>query len=126
METLNDSFWLGIILSVEDKLVDIGLKLILSDFLLFFSSIFCVETINYKFGEIKENKSSEGEIRKLRKSYLKECPLYDSKEVKKIISSMGINFDNYFFDIFIYLLNNKIIDINSRTWEKIILNCIIV
>ncbi len=119
METINDSFWLGIILSVEDAIDNYKMNAILTDFLLFFSSIFCIETINYKFGEIKDNKYvSSGEIKKLRKSYLKECPLYNSNNIKSIINSMGINFDNYVFDIVVFLLDGKIIDINSRTWNK--------
>ena len=76
-ETINDSFWLGIILTVESNLNDLALKYILSDFLLFFSSIFCEETIKYNFGEIKnENSINQSIIKNLRKSYLKECPLY--------------------------------------------------
>lgn len=119
MEILNDSFWLGVILTVEDKIISREYKYILSDFLLFFSSIFCVETINYRFGEIKnKNFINDGEIKKLRKSYLKKCPLYSSKDINAIIKEMGINFDTYVFDIVIFLLNNKLIDINSRMWNK--------
>lgn len=118
-EIMNDSFWLGIILTIEDKIISIEHKYILSDFLLFFSSIFCVETINYKFGEIKdENYINNSEIKKLRKSYLKECPLYSSKNINVIIKEMGIDFDKYVFDIAIFLLNNELIDINSRMWNK--------
>lgn len=118
-EILNDSFWLGVILTVEDKIISKEYKYILSDFLLFFSSIFCVETINYRFGEIKnKNFINDGEIKKLRKSYLKECPLYSSKDINAIIKEMGINFDTYVFDIVIFLLNNELIDINSRMWNK--------
>lgn len=118
-ETINDSFWLGIILTVESDLNDLGLKYILSDFLLFFSSIFCEETIKYNFGEIKnENSVNKSIIKKLRKSYLKECPLYESNMVKSIINSMGIDFDNYVFDIVVFLTSNGLLDINSRMWDK--------
>lgn len=118
-ETINDSFWLGIILTVESNLNDLALKYILSDFLLFFSSIFCEETIKYNFGEIKnENSINQSIIKNLRKSYLKECPLYESNKVKTIINSMGIDFDNYVFDIVVFLTNNGLLDINSRMWDK--------
>lgn len=119
MEILNDSFWLGIILTIEDKIINEEYKYILSDFLLFFSSIFCVETINYRFGEIKnKNFIKDSEIKKLRKSYLKKCPLYSSKDISAIIKEMGINFDEYVFDIVVFLLNDELIDINSRMWNK--------
>ena len=118
-EILNDSFWLGVILTVEDKIISKEYKYILSDFLLLFSSIFCVETINYRFGEIKDkNFINDREIKKLRKSYLKECPLYNSKDINAIIKEMGIDFDTYVFDIVIFLSNNDLIDINSRMWNK--------
>ena len=38
-ESINDSFWLGIILSVEDKIEDPQMKNMLTSFLLFFSFI---------------------------------------------------------------------------------------
>ena len=40
-ETINDSFWLGVILTAEDNIVDYQMKNILSFFLLHFSVIFC-------------------------------------------------------------------------------------
>lgn len=119
MEIINDSFWLGIILTVEDKIISSECKGILSDFLLFFSSIFCAEVINYKFGENKEkNIIDNREIKKIRKFYLKEAPLYSSKYISTLIEEMGIDFDNFAFDIVIYMLNNELIDINSRLWYK--------
>ena len=36
LEILNDSFWLGIILTTEDKIQDLTIKALLTDFLLFF------------------------------------------------------------------------------------------
>ncbi|MCI9434898.1 MAG: hypothetical protein HFI86_06490 [Bacilli bacterium] len=119
MEIVNDSFWLGIILSVEDKIDNYYLKAILSDFLLFFSSIFCEEILTYKCGEIKDkNYVSHNQIKKIRNSYLKSCPLYNSKNIKSIISSMGINYDNFIYDIVLFLFNGDLIDINSRTWNN--------
>lgn len=89
-------------------------------FFYFFSSIFCEETVKYKFGQIKDERYLSGkEIKKLRKIYLKECPLFDSKYIKSIINSMGINFDQYTFDIVLFLSNNYLIDVNSRMWKQI-------
>lgn len=55
LEMLNDSFWLGIILTTEDTIKDLTLKALLTDFLLFFSSSFCEEIIIYKFGEVRDS-----------------------------------------------------------------------
>lgn len=117
LEILNDSFWLGIILTTEDKIKDLTMKALLTDFLLFFSSSFCEEIIIYKFGETKDpNYVSDSQIKELRKRYLKKCPLYKSKNMRSIIKEMGIDFENYVFDNVLIFSNNEILDINSRTW----------
>ena len=117
-ETINDSFWLGIILTVEDKLKDYQMKNILSSFLLFYSSIFCQEIVQYKLGKIVNQKLTNKMLKKMRNSYLKDCRLYDSKNIKKIIDEMGIDFDKEgIFDIVLSLANDELIDINSRNWS---------
>ena len=74
MEMLNDSFWLGIVLTTEDTIKDLTMKALLTDFLLFFSSSFCEESIIYKFAEVKDpNYISNNQLKKLRKSYFKKC-----------------------------------------------------
>ena len=117
LEMLNDSFWLGIILTTEDKIQDLTIKALLTDFLLFFSSLFCEELIIYKFGGVKDpNYVSNNQVKELRKRYLKKCPLYNSDNMKNIITEMGIDFDNYVFDNVLFFIDNELIDINSRTW----------
>lgn len=120
IEQINDSFWLGIILSIEDKIDDFIAKQELSDFLLFFSSIFCDEVIKYKFGQIKNynQETLKKLIDKLRSSYLKFCPKYNSERTRKSIKEMGINFNEYVFDITLILQNNKLIDTNFSTWSR--------
>lgn len=113
-EMLNDSFWLGIILTVEDKIHDLTMKALLTDFLLFFSSSFCEEAVTYKF--CGKNYKFDNKIKKMRKRYFKKCPLYNSKDIKIIIKEMGIDFDNYVFDNVLFYIDNELIDINSRTW----------
>lgn len=116
LEMLNDSFWLGIILTTEDTIKDLTLKALLTDFLLFFSSSFCEEIIIYKFGEVRDsNYVSNTKIKELRKRYFKKCPLYNSKNMKNIIKEMGIDFDNYVFDNVLFYVDDELIDINSRT-----------
>lgn len=118
LEILNDSFWLGIILTTEDKIKCQMMKALLTDFLIFFSSSFCEELITYKFGNIKDhNHISAKQIKELRKKFFKKCPLYNSKRIKSIINEMGIDFENYVFDNVLFFINNELIDINIRTWD---------
>lgn len=115
-ESINDSFWLGILLTVEDNIEDYQIKNILSSFLLQFSLIFCEEAVKYKLGEIKEPILTKSNLKKMRNSYLKSCPIYDSKKITKLIDEMGISFEVERFDVILYLINDSLIDINSRTW----------
>ncbi len=118
-EMLNDSFWLGIILTTEDNLKDMTLKVLLSDFLVFFSSIFCEELLTYKFGGIKNDLNiTEKQIKKIRNSYLKSCPLFDSDKSKKIIDEMGIDLNSTIYDCVLFFVNKDLIDINFRTWQN--------
>lgn len=117
-EILNDSFWLGILLSVEDQIKNVELKYILSEFLLMFSTIFCNDVLNYKFGEIKNVELlTDQQLKKLRNLYLKQCPIYNSVNIKNIIKNMGIDFNNYVFDIFLFIYNGTLLDVNSRFWN---------
>lgn len=120
MELTNDSFWLGIILSVVDKIDNYEIKLILSDFLITYSSSFCDEIIKNGFAGVIDNTNVTIEkIKFVRNNRLKSCPLYDSEKTSKIIESMGIDFDSYVFDCVVFLFNNNIlIDINSRMWSN--------
>lgn len=116
-EILNDSFWLGIILTTADKLKNEMMKALLTDFLLFFSSSFCEELIIYKFGEVKDPRYvSNKQVKDLRRRYIKKCPLYNSKTIKNIVNEMGINFEDYVFDNVLFYIDDELIDINSRTW----------
>ena len=118
-EMINDSFWLGVILTTEDNLSDSTMKFLLSDFLIFFSSIFCHESLIYKFGAIKNNfDTTEKEIKNIRNNYLKDCPLYDSKKSNRILKDMGINYDSTVYDSVLFFADNNLIDINSRTWKN--------
>ena len=122
-EILNDSFWLGIILTTEDKINNRMMKALLTDFLLFFSSSFCEEVLTYKFGGIKDpNSFSLKQIKDLRKKYFKKCPLYDSKSIEPIIQEMGIDFDHYIFDNVLFFINNELINIKGNKLSKIIIS----
>ena len=115
-EIINDSFWLGIILSVEDKIKDVQMKNILTSFLLFFCSIFCEECVKYKLGEVKAQKINVN-LKKMRNFYLKHCPIYNSKNMKQVINEMGIDFSNPVFDIVLLFVDENLIDTNVRNWE---------
>lgn len=119
LEMINDSFWLGVILTAVEKIDDIMTKSLISDFLLQFSSSFCEELITYKFGKVVDQKLiSNKELKELRNNYFKLCPLYDSKHMKSIINEMEIDFNSSDFDIVLFYNNGELIDINIRTWKN--------
>lgn len=118
-ELLNDAIWLGLLLSAKVEIENVYLKTIITDFILFNSTIFCDEVLNYGFGEIKDDSNiTKNMIKELRNYYLKDFPTMTSKKTNKIFTSMGIDLNNYMFDINVYTYRGKIIDINSRTWME--------
>lgn len=119
-EIVNDAFWLSFILEIKRNLTDYNQKELLSCFLLVFASIFCDETITAGYGGISDKTTiTKKEIADFRDSNLKDCFKISSKTAKSIIAEMGIDFDNYVFDIVLTLENSKIIDINIRNWDYI-------
>lgn len=118
-ELLNDAIWLGILLRSKIEIKNIHLKTIITGFILFYSTVFCDEVMNFSFGELrKDSNITRNDIKKLRNYYLKDFPSPSSKKTKKIFNSMGIDFNKYDFDIRVYIYNNEIIDVNSRTWME--------
>lgn len=73
-EILNDAFWLGFILEVKRKIADYGVKELLTSFLLFFSSIFCDETI-------KANQGGLSGKRKITKKEVNDYRMYNLKYI---------------------------------------------
>lgn len=117
-EILNDAFWLGYILEIKKNISDYGKKEVLSSFLVFFSSIFVEETIKAKYGALSgKRKITLKDIEDFRNHNLKYCPSNKSVTTNDIINDMGINFDNYIFDVVLYLNNKNLLDINFRNWD---------
>jgi len=118
-EILNDAFWLGFILEIKRKITDYGVKELLASFLLFFSSIFCDETIKAKQGGISQNrKITKKEINDYRMYNLKHIHNKQSDNTRGIIKDMGIDFKNYIFDIYLHVdQNDRLLDINFRNWN---------
>ena len=117
-EILNDAFWLGYILEIKKNISDYEKKEVLSSFLVFFSSIFVEETIKAKYGGLSgKRKITLKEIEYFRNHNLKYCPSNTSLTTNEIINEMGIDFDNYIFDVVLYLNNKNLLDINFRNWE---------
>lgn len=117
-EILNDAFWQSFILELKRNISDLYQKEILSNFLIFFSSIFAEETIKAGFGGMSEKTTiTEKEVSKFRNHNLKYCTKIDSATTLKTISEMGISFDEYIFDIVLTIRNSEVMDINFRGWD---------
>ena len=117
-EIINDAFWLSYILEIKRRVTDYNQKEILSFFLLAFSSVFCDETISAGYGGMGENTiTTEKEISNFRNKNLKNCFKSTSRTAKSIIDEMGVNLENYVFDIVLSMNNSKIFDINFRSWD---------
>lgn len=118
-EILNDAFWLGFILKIKRKITDYRVKELLTSFLLFFSSIFCDETIKANQGGISgKRKITKKEVNDFRMYNLKYIHNKKSNNTKAIIKEMGIDFNNYIFDIYLHVdQNDTLLDINFRNWN---------
>ena len=117
-EIINDAFWLSYILEIKRRVTDYNQKEVLSFFLLAFSSVFCDETISAGYGGMGENTiTTEKEIDVFRNKNLKSCFKTTSNTAKNIIDEMGIDLENYVFDIVLSMSNSKIIDVNFRSWD---------
>lgn len=118
-EILNNAFWLGFILEVKRKIADYGVKELLTSFLLFFSSIFCDETIKANQGGLSgKRKITKKEVNDYRMYNLKYIHNKQSDSTKDIMKEMGIDFGNYIFDIYLHVnKDDQLLDINFRNWN---------
>lgn len=118
-EILNDAFWLGFILEIKRKITDYGVKELLTSFLLFFSSIFCDETLKANQGCLSgKRKITKKDVSDYRMYNLKYIHSKKSDNTNMIIKEMGIDFKNYVFDIYLHVdQNDKLLDINFRNWN---------
>lgn len=117
-EIMNDAFWLGFILEIKRKIKDYNQKEFLNNFLVFYCSIFCEETIKAKVGGLSGKRNiTESQINNFRNHNLKYSPHLNSEFTNKIIQEMGIDFNNYIFDIVITMNKNSLIDINFKNWD---------
>ena len=117
-EIINDAFWLSYILELKRKLTDYNTKEVLTHFLLFYGSIFCGETLSAKFGGMAKSATTiEQEIEEFRNNNLKHCYTMTSNTAKRVIEQMGIDLDNYVFDIVLTLNDSTLLDTNFRSWN---------
>jgi hypothetical protein len=111
-EIINDAFWLGYILEIKRVLSDYSRKEILSTFLIFFSSIFVEETIKSNYGGLSGKRNiTLKDIEDFRNHNLKYCPSEKSSDTKTTIKEMGIDFNNYIFDLVLYLNDYNLLEI---------------
>ncbi|MEG1597727.1 MAG: hypothetical protein RR359_05585 [Bacilli bacterium] len=117
-EIMNDAFWLGFLLEIKRKIKDYNQKEILANFLIFYCSIFCEEILKAKVGKLSgKSNIKESQIHDFRNHNLKYSPYLNSDFTDNIIREMGINFDNYEFDIVMTMNKKFLIDINFNNWE---------
>ena len=117
-EIINDAFWLSYILELKRKIANHDMKEVFSNFLLIYGSIFCGETLSAKFGGMGENATiAEKEIEGFRNKNLKHCYTMTSDAAQRAIEEMGIDLDNYTFDIVLILNNSNLLDTNFRSWN---------
>ena len=117
-EILNDAFWLGFFLEIKRNITDYNQKEILSSFLIFYSSIFCEETIKSNYGGLSGKRNvTLKDIEDFRNYNLKYCPSSKSANATTVIKEMEISFDEFVFDTVLTLSNNELLDINFRSWD---------
>ena len=118
-ELLNDSFWLAYILKIANKIENLLMRSYLSNFLLFFSSIYSQELIVANLGKISPNITmTKKELKKIRMNNMKLLPTKKTEYIKNKINNMGIDFEQYVFDMTIICNHNlELFDINFRMWE---------
>lgn len=118
-EIINDAFWLGFILELKRKVSNIAKKEILSSFLIFFSSIFTCETLKSNYGGLSGKRNiTTTQINNYRMNNLKYVHNMKSKDTKKILMEMGVDFENYVFDLNLFVNDNNLIDTNFRNWNS--------
>lgn len=118
-EIINDAFWLGFILELKRKVSNTAKKEVLSSFLIFFSSIFTYETLKANYGGLSGKRNvTATQINNYRMNNLKYVHSMESEDTKKIIAEMGVDFENYVFDLNLFVNNNDLIDTNFRNWDS--------
>ena len=118
-ELLNDLFWLAYILRLTEKIDNKCIKLYINNFMLFFSSIYSNEILIANFGKMSPDVTmTERDIKNIRTINIKLLPMENTENIRSKISDMGIDFDNYVFDMTV-LCDNKLelFDTNFRMWE---------
>ena len=118
-EILNDFFWLAYILKFINKIDNLWIKSYISNFILFFSSIYSHELIVANFGNISPNITmTRKELKNIRMNNVKLLPMESAESIKNKMNDMGVDFNHYVFDMNIICDNNlELFDTNFRMWE---------
>lgn len=118
-ELLNDSFWLAYVLRLIKKVDNIWIKSYISNFILFFASIYENEIIVANLGKMSPDITmTRSELNKMRNNNIKLLPMESTEIIKSKILDMGVNFNNYVFDMTVLCDNRlELFDTNFRMWE---------
>lgn len=119
LELLNDSFWFAYILKFTEKTNNILIKSYISNFMLFFAPVYANELVAAKLGIINPNTSmTRKELKDIRINNIKLLPTESTKNIKRKMKEMGIDFEHYVFDMTILCDDKKeLYDTNFRMWE---------
>ena len=119
LELLNDSFWLAYILKFIEKVDNIWIKSYISNFMLFFASIYAHELIVANFGNMSPDITmTRKELKDIRMNNIKLLPMENTESIKNKMKDMGIDFEHYVFDMIIICDSNlELFDTNFRMWE---------
>lgn len=119
LELLNDSFWLAYILKFVEKSDNVWIKSYISNFMLFFSSVYVNEIIVANFGKISSDITmTRKELKSMRINNIKLLPMKSTENIMSKIKEMGLDFNNYAFDMTILCDDNlELFDTNFRMWE---------
>ena len=116
-EIWNDALWLSYLIEIKKKLKDYD-KVPIERILEFICPIFCYEVLDAEEGVLSgKRKISINEMAELRQYNLKNVPKVESEKTRAIVNDMGINFNNFMFDIVMYMKNDELIDFNYNWWR---------
>lgn len=115
----NDTFWMTHILMLYREIKNKEAKVMLRNYLFYYAPIFCYEVVKIKHAEVNDGFGiTAKELAIYRNEVLKYVPKKESRGIVATIKEMGVNFNEYVFDINLVKSNMEVIDFNFIYWQK--------